>query len=46
MAIQQLEKNIKYLVEIFQDAKEYGSIIDVDLINFNSIFNNINENKK
>lgn len=34
-------KGIRYLVEIFKDSKEYGSIIDVKEIDFNSIHNNV-----
>jgi len=32
-----LRKNIEYLVEIFKDAKEYGSILDVEKVDFNLI---------
>jgi len=38
-----IEKNLKYLVEIFTDAKNYGSIIDVDQIDFNSILDSLNK---
>ncbi len=34
-------KNLKYLVEIFVDAKNYGSIINVDQIDFNSILDSL-----
>jgi hypothetical protein len=32
-----IRKDLQYLVETFKDAKEYGSIIDVESIDFNSI---------
>ncbi len=43
-----IRSDIKYLVEIFTEGKEYGSILDVNQINFNSIFDNLHKikNKK
>jgi type II restriction/modification system DNA methylase subunit YeeA len=35
--------NIEYLIEVFQDAKEYGSILDVEEINFEAIEQRIQE---
>ena len=40
-----IRKDLRYLVEIFFDAKEYGSIIDVEKINFSSIYSNISKIK-
>ncbi len=34
-----IKKDLTYLVKIFVDAKEFGSIIDLKQINYNSIFN-------
>ena len=33
----QLKDGIKYLVELFSDAKEYGSILEVEAISLNGI---------
>ena len=40
-----IKNNLKYLVEIFKNAKEYGSIIDVETIDFSSISNRIKKIK-
>ncbi|AUB59809.1 restriction endonuclease [Methanobacterium subterraneum] len=40
-----IQKDLRYLVETFKDAKEYGSIIDVNQLNFNYILNRVNEIK-
>lgn len=32
-----LRKDVEYLVEVFTDAKEYGSILDVNEVNFEAI---------
>ena len=37
----EIKKNLKYLKTTFMDAKEYGSILDVEIIDFISIFNRI-----
>ena len=41
-----LKKDIEYLVDVFTDAKEYGSIVEVKNINFLSIYYKIEELKK
>ncbi|MDU6339854.1 MAG: BREX-1 system adenine-specific DNA-methyltransferase PglX [Clostridium sp.] len=41
----QLKEDIQYLVDVFTDAKEYGSIIEVKKINFNKINNRLVEIK-
>lgn len=38
-----LKKDIAYLVEVFTDAKEYGSILEVNEVNFNQIENRLKE---
>ena len=35
------EKNWNYLYEVFINAKEYGSILDIENINFDELFNDI-----
>lgn len=40
-----IRKDLRYLVEIFTDAKEYGSIIDVRKIDFDSIIEILNKIK-
>ena len=35
------EKNWNYLYEVFKNAKEYGSILDIKNINFDELFNDI-----
>ena len=40
-SLEAIKKDVKELVEKFHDAKEYGSIIGLELIDSNSIFNNI-----
>lgn len=39
----ELEKDLSYLVEVFTDAKEYGSILDVHQVNFDKIDNRLRE---
>lgn len=39
----ELEKDLSYLVEVFTDAKEYGSILDVHPVNFDKIENRLRE---
>ena len=34
-----LEEDLRYIYSSFKDAKEYGSILDIKNINFNSLFN-------
>lgn len=38
-----LKKDIEYLVEVFTDAKEYGSILEVKAVNFERIENRLKE---
>lgn len=38
-----LKKDIEYLVEVFTDAKEYGSILEVKEVNFERIENRLKE---
>lgn len=38
-----LKRDIEYLYHIFIDAKEYGSILKVEAVNFNSIKNRLKE---
>ena len=33
-----LEKDLKYLYNSFYDAKEYGSILDIENINYKKLF--------
>lgn len=40
---EQLRKDVKYLVDVFTDAKEYGSILEVEKVNFNAIKQRIKE---
>ena len=35
------EKNWNYLYNVFKNAKEYGSILDIENINFNELFDDI-----
>ena len=37
-----IEKNLKYLYNSFNDAKEYGSILDIENIDFNKLISLIN----
>ncbi len=39
----ELEKDLAYLVEVFTDAKEYGSIIDIHPVDFDKIENRLRE---
>lgn len=39
----ELEKDLAYLVEVFTDAKEYGSILDVNPVDFDKIENRLEE---
>lgn len=39
------KSDVKYLIEVFQDAKEYGSILDVEPVNFDAIEERIEEIK-
>lgn len=39
----ELEKDLAYLVEVFTDAKEYGSILDVHPVDFDKIENRLEE---
>lgn len=41
-----LKKDIEYLVEVFTDAKEYGSILEVKEVNFERIENRLVEIEK
>ena len=43
---QQLKKDIEYLVNVFTDAKEYGSLLKVEVINSKVILNRMNEIKE
>lgn len=36
-------KDVEYIIEVFKDAKEYGSILDVDKVNFDVIEKGIEE---
>lgn len=38
-----LKKDIEYLVEVFNDAKEYGSILEVKSVDFDSLENRLKE---
>lgn len=38
---EELKKDVKYLVEIFADAKDYGAILKVEEVNFEKIKNRI-----
>lgn len=38
-----LKKDIEYLVEVFTDAKEYGSILEVNAVDFERIENRLKE---
>lgn len=38
-----IAEDLKYLIEVFRDAKEYGSILDIKKVNFEIIENRINE---
>lgn len=42
---EELKRDVEYLVEVFTDAKEYGSILEVENINFNRIENRLTEIK-
>jgi hypothetical protein len=39
----ELRKDVEYLVEVFTDAKEYGSILEVKEINFEELKQRLNE---
>ncbi|AKL95667.1 type I restriction-modification system methyltransferase subunit [Clostridium aceticum] len=43
---QQYKKDAEYLLKTFQDAKDYGSILDVKTIDFHAIENILEEMKK
>lgn len=40
---QQLKEDIEYLVTVFNDAKEYGSILEVEAVNFEAIKERLSE---
>lgn len=40
---QNLKKDLEYLVEVFTDAKEYGSIIEVNAVNFEKLENRLKD---
>lgn len=46
MEKQIVEKDLEYLIDIFHDAKEYGSILKVEKINFDLIENRLEEIRK
>ena len=39
----ELKRDVEYLVEVFTDAKEYGSIINTQSINLSKFYNRLNE---
>lgn len=41
----EIKKNLEYLIEVFSDAKEYGSIIYVEQVNFEKLENRLSEIK-
>ncbi|WP_035294148.1 BREX-1 system adenine-specific DNA-methyltransferase PglX [Clostridium sp. KNHs214] len=43
---QQLRKDVEYLVETFNDAKEYGSILEVEKVNFEMMKQRLKEIEK
>lgn len=43
---EELKRAIEYLVEVFTDAKEYGSILEVKSVDFNNIENRLLEIKE
>ncbi|TCO67896.1 BREX-1 system adenine-specific DNA-methyltransferase PglX [Marinisporobacter balticus] len=43
---EELRKDIEYLVETFNDAKEYGSILEVEKINFDALKQRLDEIRK
>lgn len=40
---EELKKDVEYLIEVFEDAKEYGSILEVKPINFDKIEERLEE---
>ena len=40
---EQLRKDVKYLVDVFTDAKEYGSILEVKAVNFDAMKKRLRE---
>ena len=40
---EELKKDVEYLVEVFNDAKEYGSILEVEEVNFKKIEKRLTE---
>lgn len=40
---EELKRDVEYLVDVFTDAKEYGSILNVEKVNFESIENRLVE---
>ncbi|MGL4874349.1 MAG: BREX-1 system adenine-specific DNA-methyltransferase PglX [Clostridium sp.] len=42
----ELKKDLEYLVEVFKDAKEYGSILEVEKINFENLKQRLEEIKE
>ncbi|MCB2341109.1 BREX-1 system adenine-specific DNA-methyltransferase PglX [Clostridium estertheticum] len=42
----ELRKDISYLIDVFNDAKEYGSILEVKEVNFEVLKERLNEIKK
>ncbi|MBX4261949.1 BREX-1 system adenine-specific DNA-methyltransferase PglX [Clostridium estertheticum] len=42
----ELRKDINYLIDVFNDAKEYGSILEVKEVNFESLKERLNEIEK
>lgn len=42
---EQLKKDVKYLVDVFNEAKEYGSILQIEKVNFSKIETRLSEIK-
>lgn len=42
---EELKRDVEYLVEVFTDAKEYGSILEVEKINFEKVYMKLNDIK-
>ena len=42
---EELKRDMEYLVEVFTDAKEYGSILEVEKVNFDKIENRLKDKK-
>ncbi|EJO5349025.1 BREX-1 system adenine-specific DNA-methyltransferase PglX, partial [Clostridium botulinum] len=43
---EELRKDVEYLVEVFTDAKEYGSILEVEKVNFEALKQRLREIKQ